>query len=68
MTSGDILTDQKKYFSRAQMSAISALKLSLEGGWSNRTVWVLYSRRSYTVRYVPLVLVCSRRNIILSCI
>lgn len=28
------------------MSAISALKLSLEGGWSNRTVWVLYSRRS----------------------
>lgn len=31
------------------MSAISPLKLSLEGGWSNRTVWVLYSRRSCTV-------------------
>jgi len=50
------------------MRAISAFKLSLEGGWSNRTVWVLYSRRSYTVRYVLLVLVCSRRNVILSCI
>lgn len=40
----DILTDQKKVsLSLAQMSAISALKLSLLGGWFR---WVLYYRLS----------------------
>lgn len=61
MTPGDILTDQKKkYFSLAQMSAISALKLSLWEDGSGGYYTIVYLRKG---QYVPLVPVCSRRNI-----